>query len=49
MTMAAQHDSMGRTTISVQDETADELHDLKERGESYDDVVSRLLEAYTDE
>jgi predicted CopG family antitoxin len=46
--MAEQNDGMGRTTISVDDETADELHELKQRGESYDDVVNRLLEAYDD-
>ncbi|WP_259517117.1 antitoxin VapB family protein [Halanaeroarchaeum sp. HSR-CO] len=34
---------MGRTTIQVDDETADELHELKERGDSYDDVIQRLL------
>jgi predicted CopG family antitoxin len=34
---------MGRTTISVSDETADVLHDMKKRGESYDDVIVRLL------
>lgn len=49
MTMSTQHDSMGRTTISVQEETADQLHELKQRGDSYDDVVSRLLEAHTNE
>ena len=37
------------TTIQVTEKTADELHDLKDRGDSYDDVISRLLEAYTDE
>ena len=35
---------MGRTTISVSEATADELHAMKERGESYDDVVRRLIE-----
>ena len=34
---------MGRTTISVSTGVADTLHDLKERGESYDDVLRRLL------
>jgi predicted CopG family antitoxin len=32
------------TTIRVHDGTADELHDLKERSESYNDVVEYLLE-----
>lgn len=34
---------MDRTTISVSEEVADALHDLKRRGESYDDVLRRLL------
>ena len=34
---------MERTTISVSEEVADCLHDLKERGESYDDVLRRIL------
>jgi len=32
------------TTIRLHDDTADELHDLKERGESYNDVTQYLLE-----
>jgi len=35
---------MTATTIRVDNETADELYALKERAESYDDVVRRLLE-----
>lgn len=34
---------MDRTTISVSDEVADALHDMKQRGESYDDVLRRIL------
>lgn len=34
---------MGRTTIMCSDETADELHALKQRGDSYEDVLRRLL------
>lgn len=34
---------MDRTTISVSEEVADTLHDLKRRGESYDDVLRRIL------
>lgn len=34
---------MDRTTISVSEEVADTLHGLKERGESYDDVLRRVL------
>lgn len=35
--------SMGRTSIQVSDELADELYDLKERGETYEDVIWRIL------
>ena len=36
-------DDMGRTSIQVSDELADELHDRKDRGESYEDVIWRLM------
>lgn len=35
---------MGRTTIQISDELADELYSLKERGDSYEDVIWRLLD-----
>lgn len=35
---------MGQTTISLPDELADELYRRKDRGESYADVVERLIE-----
>jgi len=35
---------MGKTSIQVSDELADELHSRKERGDSYEDVIWRLLE-----
>ena len=35
---------MGRTTIQVSDELADELYSRKSRGESYEEVIWRLLE-----
>lgn len=35
---------MGRTSIQVTDELADELHSRKSRGESYEDVIWRLIE-----
>ena len=35
---------MGRTSIQVSDELADELHDRKDRGDSYEDVIWRLIE-----
>lgn len=35
---------MGRTTIQVSDELADELHGRKDRGESYEDVIWELIE-----
>lgn len=37
------------TTIQVDDETADELHERKQRGDTYDDVVRRLLEETGDD
>lgn len=40
---------MGRTTIQVSDELADELHDRKDRGDSYEDVIWRLLDEGDDE
>ena len=44
----SQSANMGRTTVSLDDETADVLHTMKERGDSYDDVVRRLIEDCTD-
>ena len=35
---------MGKTTIQVSDELADELYNRKQRGESYEDVIWRLIE-----
>lgn len=35
---------MGDTTIRVSEELADELFDRKKRGESYEDVIWRLIE-----
>jgi len=35
---------MGRTSIQVSDELADELYERKQRGESYEDVIWRLIE-----
>lgn len=35
---------MGKTTIPVSDGVADELHDLKGRGQTYDSVLRDLLE-----
>lgn len=43
MTIANGADDMGRTTIQVSDELADELHDRKNRGESYEDVIWGLI------
>lgn len=39
---------MGDTTIRVSDELADELHDRKSRGDTYEDVIWRLLEKAED-
>lgn len=33
-----------RTTVTVSEETADQLHEQKARGQSYDDVIQRLLQ-----
>jgi len=44
MATTADIGNMGRTTIQVPEELADELHDRKERGESYADVIYRLIE-----
>lgn len=35
---------MGRTSIQVSDELADELHGRKDRGDSYEDVIWRLID-----
>jgi len=39
MVANTESDGMGRTSIQVSDELADELHDRKDRGESYEDVI----------
>ncbi len=39
---------VSNTTISLPEDLADELYERKERGESYADVVQRLLEAADD-
>lgn len=38
----------GMAQIRVSDETADKLHNEKERGESYDDVIRRTSEVFDD-
>jgi len=40
---------MGRTTIAVKKETKDELIHLGRKGESYDDIIARLLKLSKDE
>lgn len=45
MTIPKTQSDMGRTTIQVSDELADDLHSRKARGESYEDVIWRLIEA----
>ncbi len=37
-------DAMGRTSIQTSEELADELWERKNRGESYEDVIWRLIE-----
>jgi len=44
MTTPQEQPAMGKTSIQVSDELADELHSRKERGDSYEDVIWRLLE-----
>jgi predicted CopG family antitoxin len=44
MDKPAEPASMGRTSIQVTDELADELHERKDRGDSYEDVIWRLIE-----
>lgn len=39
---------MSQTSIRVKSETADKLHDLKNRGDSYDDVINRLIEEHNE-
>lgn len=34
---------MGDTSIRISEELADELYDRKSRGESYEDVIWRLI------
>lgn len=35
---------MGRTSIQVSDELAEALHNRKNRGDTYEDVIWRLIE-----
>ncbi len=37
-------DSMGTTTISLKEETKERLRQRGEKGESYDDIIRRLLD-----
>jgi len=43
MATTEQFGDMGRTSIQVSDELADELYSRKKRGESYEDVIWRLI------
>jgi hypothetical protein len=44
MDATANGPDMGRTSIQVSEELADELHERKQRGDSYEDVVWRLMD-----
>lgn len=44
MVKATQTSDMGSTSIRVSEELADELHDRKDRGDSYEDVIWRLID-----
>jgi len=48
MTTATRRPDMGDTTISVPEELADELYARKGRGETYADVIRRLLDNESD-
>lgn len=39
---------MSDTSIRVSEDLADELHDRKSRGDSYEDVIWRLIEKADD-
>jgi predicted CopG family antitoxin len=39
---------MAYTTIPVQDDTRDAIQDLKRGGESYDELLTRMLEQYNE-
>jgi hypothetical protein len=43
MVATAKTDNMGRTSIQVSEKLADELYSRKNRGESYEDVIWRLV------
>lgn len=43
------HNTMGRTTIAVKDETKDTLKRLGRKGESYDQIIERLLDISKEE
>jgi len=40
--------NMGDTSIRISEELADELYDRKNRGESYEDVIWRLISNESD-
>jgi predicted CopG family antitoxin len=48
MGVEAEHADMGRTSIGISEELADELHGRKDRGDSYEDVIWRLIEESED-
>jgi len=44
MVTDAHKGDMGSTSIRVSDKLADELHSRKNRGDSYEDVIWRIIE-----
>jgi predicted CopG family antitoxin len=44
MSLVSEKTDMGYTSIRVSDELADELYERKQRGDSYEDVIWRLIE-----
>lgn len=44
MSVEKETEDVSDTSIRVSEELADELHDRKNRGDSYEDVIWRLIE-----
>jgi hypothetical protein len=44
--MTASVSTVGKTSIQLEEETRDELKDMGKKGESYDDIIVRLMKFY---
>ena len=40
------NDTLGKTTIQLEEETRDRLRGFGKKGESYDDIVIRLMDFF---